>query len=250
MLTAIADLSMTKENRKTVLCPPFKLDFIKSIKNAAGVTVNDVLVSAVTGSLRRYHELMNELSGTKNGSELGDNSQMRVLMPVALPRKWEIESEAMRNYWVMISAHLPIASSNVKDRLVESSKTMWNIKNSMMVIVQSFIQNYILANLPQFISRQIIFDIFSRHSLVMSNIPGPVDAVYLGGKKLTSIQVIFPNLIHQCLLISYNGLIFMNKSVDPSVVTNKDLFIDCFFKELADLAKEYNLACDKKDIFM
>ena len=246
-----ADLTMIKENRKTVLYPPFKLNFIKSIKNAAGVTVNDVLVSAVTGSLRRYHELMNELSdSSKNTSELGDNPLMRVLMPVALPRKWDVESEFMRNYFVMISVNLPIAPTTVKERLIQCSKTMWEMKNSMMIIVQSFIQNYVLANLPQFVTRQLVFDIFSRHSLVMSNVPGPSAPVYLCGKKLNNIQVIFPNLIHQCLLISYNGLIFMNKSVDPNVVTNNDLFIDCFFKELVDLAKEYNISCEKKDIFM
>jgi NRPS condensation-like uncharacterized protein len=39
---------MTKK-RKNIVFPTLKLEFIKSIKNKANVTVNDVLLSAITG---------------------------------------------------------------------------------------------------------------------------------------------------------------------------------------------------------
>lgn len=78
------------------------LEFVKAVKNQAKVggaestsrieirhhnlsirqvTVNDVLMSAFTGALRRYSKLM--MDPLMNGTE---NLRSRVLLPIAMPR--------------------------------------------------------------------------------------------------------------------------------------------------------------------
>ena len=46
-------LKMTK-TRKIIYFPIVKLDYIKSIKNKANMTVNDVLLAVTSGAIRRY----------------------------------------------------------------------------------------------------------------------------------------------------------------------------------------------------
>ena len=41
-------------HRTTVYLPTINLDWVKDIKNAAGVTVNDVMLSAIAGVIRRF----------------------------------------------------------------------------------------------------------------------------------------------------------------------------------------------------
>lgn len=73
--------------RKTVLFPTVQLDFVKEIKNKAGVTVNDVLFTATAGAIARYCKWKKD--------PVIDSPKLfsRALMPVAFPRKKEeIES--------------------------------------------------------------------------------------------------------------------------------------------------------------
>lgn len=69
------------------------------------------------------------------------------------------------------------------------------------------IQNNILPLAPDFLRKQLAQDIFSRHSMVFSNVPGPAEPMYLCGEKLLGMQALFPNLIAQVtsiLFISFN----------------------------------------------
>ena len=68
--------------------------------------------------------------------------------------------------------------------------------------------------LPQFLQQKTAFDIFTRHSMVFSNVPGPGQDIYVCGEKVVGMQILFPNLLPQSLLISYSDSIFFNMSLD------------------------------------
>lgn len=76
-------LKMTKK-RKNIIFPTLKLEFVKSIKNKAHVTVNDVLLSTMTGAIKRYCARR----GDPTVQEGKDDKLLssRCLMPVSLPR--------------------------------------------------------------------------------------------------------------------------------------------------------------------
>ena len=78
--------------------------------------------------------------------------------------------------------------------------------------------------------------IFSRHSLVFSNVPGPADAVFLAGKEVVGMFAVYPNLIMQHICVSYNGKMFMNFVCDPDVVTAPETLATLYMDELRALA--------------
>lgn len=86
--------------RRLVRTPVLPLSYIKALKKAAGVTVNDVIYSATAGAFHRY--------GVETGCEAlldpqsSDKVRTRALMPVALPRQITDPARALRNkctYW-------------------------------------------------------------------------------------------------------------------------------------------------------
>jgi len=77
-------LTMT-ERRKVVYFPSVRLDIIKAIKNKAGTTLNDVMLAATSGAIKRYCQHFNDplLSTAKM-------LQNRALMPFSFPRSAEV----------------------------------------------------------------------------------------------------------------------------------------------------------------
>ena len=91
---------------------------------------------------------------------------------------------------------------------------MSQLKTAPTAGVQLWLQRVIPLILPQFLQQKTAFDIFTRHSMVFSNVPGPGQDIYLCGEKVVGMQILFPNLVPQCLLISYSDSIFFNMSLD------------------------------------
>ena len=55
----------------------------------------------------------------------------------------------------------------------------------------------VLPWLPLSLSRQTCYDIFTRHTCVFTNVPGPGKAILFAKQEVTGIQMVFPNLISQ-----------------------------------------------------
>merc|ERR1712241_854016 len=75
-------------------------------------------------------------------------------------------------------------------------------------------------------------DLFSKHSLVFSNVPGPDVPIFIAGEPLEAAQAIFPNYLPHFILLSYNGRVHMNFTVDPEIVEDADRLADCYLAEL------------------
>ena len=88
----------------------------------------------------------------------------------------------------------------------------------------------------QFLQRQIVFDVFSRHSVVFSNVPGPKAPVVCAGKQIEGLQMVYPNLLPQVGILSYKGMCHANIVLDDEVVKSPEILRKCFVTELQDLA--------------
>ena len=83
-------------HRKAVVFKTIPLALIKDLKNAYGVTVNDVLFTSLSIAISSYNGNCSVTS--KKGRKL----QCRALMPIALPRSDDdnvTKSKALRNKW-------------------------------------------------------------------------------------------------------------------------------------------------------
>ncbi len=235
--------------RHSMEFPAIKLEFIKEIKNRAKVTVNDVLMSITSGMMRRYMIVKND---SKNIQSLNQRTkmQMRALLPVAFPRpKKDLQNgaKALRNMWSFVSAPLTINEITPKERVTACAQITKALKKSPTAFIQLFMQNHIVSRLPQFLQRQIPFDIFSRHSIVFSNVPGPGDKISLCGEPILGMYIMFPNLIPQVILISYAGGIFFDLCADPADVDEKAL-ARAFIEETLAVAEDYGITATEEDL--
>lgn len=84
--------------RKCLIFNTVPLDFIKDLKNASNVTVNDIMFTALSQAIHDYCQENNDGLIEKKGSKV----QFRALMPIAFPRPQEVTndfSQALYNKW-------------------------------------------------------------------------------------------------------------------------------------------------------
>ena len=187
--------------RCIVRIPTVKLSFIKSIKNAANVTVNDVVMSAVAGAVHRFRcarqdpMMLDPLSHCK--------VRTRALIPVALPREEGDPIRGLRNKWSFASVSMPVGVKGSLERLHAANATMTALKNSPIVIVQNIVEANLGARLPWTVAKQTAFDTFARHTFVFSNVPGPTMPISFAGREVAGLYMAFANLIPQVCVPSF-----------------------------------------------
>ena len=143
---------------------------------------------------------------------------------------------------------MPLGAGSAKDRLKACNKSTTQLKSTSLVGMQYWIQSNILPLLPSFLAQKTAHDVFSRHSMVFSNLPGPEEQVSLGSKKLLGLHAIFPNILPQVLLLSYHGGIFLNMSLDGNLVKDVDLLRDCYLQELREMAGDFDIDCSDEEM--
>lgn len=243
------ELVMAKPGKsKIIYFPTIKLDVVKAIKNKAKVTLNDVMMSLTSGVIHRYCEYRKDPLLTQTHKKTLQN---RALVPFAFPRKpKEIMDPhvGMRNNWAFLSIQMPIVmSGNGKgddaciSRLKECHKTTVALKNSPMALATLWIQNNVLPCLPKFFQQKAALDLFQRHTMVFSNVPGPSRSIRLCGERVVGLQAIFANLLPQIIMLSYGGAIFANLVVDEEIVTDANIIEELYLLELLDLCKAYDI---------
>lgn len=192
------NLVMSSKSNKTVYFPTIRLDFVKELKDRYEVTVNDILLSAMAGAIRRYCVHQDDPL-----FQIAKDITNRILLPVAFPRpkeETEVMHKAMRNKWAFISIKMPLNDKEPSDRIASCFNTTTPLKSSPTPLVQLWVQTYLIPLLPPFLRKQIAYDLFTRHSLVFSNLPGPSNICKFQDSKVVGLQVVFPNLIPQVIL--------------------------------------------------
>lgn len=81
---------------------------------------------------------------------------------------------------------------------------------------------------------------------MFSNLPGPAQPLLFGGEKVLGMQIIFPNLIPQVIIISYAGGVYFNMSLDPDLVDGHVELPRLFLEECADLARSYGVDASER----
>jgi diacylglycerol O-acyltransferase / wax synthase len=153
----------------------WSLDRIKSIKQAAGVTVNDVVLAMCAGALRYYLTDQHALP----------NTPLIAMVPVSLRSAAEADSGGN-----MVGSILCNLATDVEDpekRLQTISESMRGNKKvfSELPRLQAFALSAFLiaplglAALPGFVSAAP-----PPFNIVISNVPGPTEPMYWGGARL------------------------------------------------------------------
>jgi len=250
-------------NRDYVLFPTVPLDFVKRIKESATataattssrITVNDVLMTVVSQAIHDYclsencPVMMTASDSNGDGGKITKSVQCRALLPIAFPRSPEElqdPSLALRNKFCLVSCDLGVHCSDVVERLSHIHATTTELKSSSKPYMQLLIQNTIPPLLPLKVGRQTVYDVFCRHSVVFSNVPGPPTLCTIaGGSVCRGVQMFYANLIPQVGLISYAGNVYGNIILDPNEIPNCQRLATFYAKAFVDLAERFDVDDD------
>jgi len=207
---------------------PLSLERIKAIAHAQGATVNDVLLTAVSGALRGYV--------TARGEE---PHEIRTMVPVNLRAPDRPIPHELGNRFGLVFLTLPVDVASRRERLHELKRRMDEIKHSPEGPVSYAVLEAIGLTPPEIESR--VIDIFTaKATAVMTNVPGPRETVYLAGSPLRAVLVWAPtagSVGMSVSILSYDGTITVGLLVHAQLVPDPDAIVERLQRELSALAR-------------
>jgi WS/DGAT/MGAT family acyltransferase len=211
---------------------PFPLDEVKAVGRAAGATVNDVLLSAVTGALHRYLEKRSDPA-----------EEVRAFIPINLrPRGVPVPDE-LGNRFGIVFLPLPVGLEAPRERLDELKRRMDELKDSAQPAVTWAILNSV-GRAPFLVQRLVTDLLGAKASAVMTNVPGPAQTVYLAGSPVTGIMFWVPQSGHVGLgvsILSYAGQVTLGVGADENIVPDPEVIVRAFEAELGALVAELDV---------
>lgn len=205
---------------------PIPLADVKAIGKVTEGTVNDVLITAVAGALRRYMR--------KRGERV-KGVNFRATIPVnSRPLEGPIE---FGNKFGLVFLSLPIGIADPLDRLRELKRRMDELKESAEPVVAFGLLNAI-GMVPNEVEQFALSLFGAKATAVMTNVPGPRQTIYLGGAPLKHIMFWVPQSGHLGLgvsIISYAGEVMVGVATDAGLVPDPEQIIKGFTREFEAL---------------
>ncbi|HSL16508.1 MAG TPA: wax ester/triacylglycerol synthase family O-acyltransferase [Methylomirabilota bacterium] len=200
------------------------LDDVKVFSKSVGATINDVLLSGVTGALRRYL--------VKRGEAVADGLDLRAIVPVNLRPEHEIDR--LGNRFGLVFLALPVGLEDRAERLKELKRRMDGIKRSTEAVVTYGVLNA-LGTASASVESQAVRFFGSKATAVMTNVPGPRQELYLAGKAMRSMMFWVPQAAHLGLgvsILSYAGQVRLGIATDVGLAPDPHAIIEAFQDEM------------------
>jgi WS/DGAT/MGAT family acyltransferase len=202
---------------------------LRRIKDVYGGTVNDVVLTVVSGALGRH---LRSLGHDTDGLEL------RAMVPVSI-RSAEQHGE-LGNQVTAMMAPLPVWCEDPIERLGLVRRAMGNLKQSKQAVganllaeMTDFAPPTIVSQAARLQSRQRFFN------LVVTNVPGPQFPLYVLGRRLRDLFPMVPLAARQAVcvgIMSYDGGINFGLIGDYEAMPTLGALAADLSNELEDLA--------------
>jgi WS/DGAT/MGAT family acyltransferase len=217
-----------------------ELNVLKAIKNELGGTVNDVVLSAVTGALRRLLE---------ERGEPVDDIELKAMVPVSVRQSEERGMTGNRVAAMM--APLPVYERDPVERLRIVRQAMAGLKQSRQAVgaqvlteLGGFAPPTVLAQAARLQARQRFFN------LVVTNVPGPQFELFVLGRRLVDLFPMAPLAKRQALCIaamSYHGKLNFGLLADYDAMADVDRLADALERSVEDLMVAAGVERPKKE---
>lgn len=183
---------------------------VRDIAKAHTVTINDVMLSAVSLGVTNY------LQG--RGEENVD--QISWLVPISLkPIDTELPKE-LGNHFAVVTLPMPLGIRDPHVLLREMHSRMNRIKNSAEPMILYGVQR-VVAETPAAISVRLTNFVANKTVGQITNVPGPRTPMALAGTEVTGILGWVPTSGNQPLglcIFSYNGVVNIGIAADAGLV--------------------------------
>jgi diacylglycerol O-acyltransferase len=213
----------------------FPLEGFKDIKNATGVTVNDVALGVISGALQRYL--------TAKGEAPAEGS-LAATLPLNMRTRRGSTEENNQVGAVFASLHTNI--SDPLERLIAIKQSTEIAKDSGeaspmvdALMLAGVFSPLISKSVARFWSRNQL----SRHipvniSTCISNVPGPNFPLYCAGAKMVDyygLGVLTPGMGIFHLVFSYSGKLTLSVLADRDIMPDPEFYHDCLVAAYEEL---------------
>src|SRR5947209_11580434 len=209
-----------------------RLDDYKQVKNAPGGTVNDVVLTVVSGALARW--LRSRGIGT-------EDLEMRALVPGSV--RTEDQQGTLGNRLTAMRGPLPVYIRDPIARLRFVKRAMDGLKESKQAVGAATLAAVNNLAPPTVLAQASRLNFSTRlFNLLVTNIPGPQLPLYLLGRKLQDLfPVAFLPEDHALAvaIMSYNGGLDYGLLGDFDALPDIDVLaegVDAALRELLDAA--------------
>ncbi|HEX6887590.1 MAG TPA: wax ester/triacylglycerol synthase family O-acyltransferase, partial [Candidatus Nanopelagicales bacterium] len=203
----------------------------KAIKDAAGCTVNDVVLAAIAGAFRQY---------LQERGEPVDDLVLRSLVPVSI--RTDAHRGALGNQVTAMFADLPVGVPDPLERLAAVAQQMADLKASGMAVgIESMLSaaDYVPATLMTLGARAYVRTGQRVVNAVTTNIPGPQFPLHLLGRRMLTMTPYIPiaeSVRISIGIASYDGQLAFGVTGDYDAVPDLDRLCEAIGTSLDELA--------------
>lgn len=200
---------------------------LKAAAHRLDVTLNDLVLAAVAGALRRHV--------TDRGVSIRD---LRVMVPFNLRAPDAPLPQSLGNRFGLVFATLPLTIADPAARAAEVHRRMQAMKQSPEPAVSFGVLGAVGRTTPA-VERRLVAFFASKAAGVMTNVPGPDHPVSFAGIPVRRVIPFVPLSGDQALgisIFSYAGEVVVGFVADTRVVPGLDGLAGAFAGEIALLA--------------
>lgn len=207
--------------------PPMPLEEVKAVGRREDASVNDVLLAAVAGGMRRY----------LHSRGVDDVEEIEWMVPVNLVPIADNLPEDLGNFFALVMAVLPLDPADPVERLRRTRDRMDRIKRSEEPIITFGVQRGISAA-PRPVSTALT-DFFANKAVgVLTNVPGPRAPLTFAGVGVHQVIGFAPSSGDQpmtCTVFSYAGSVTIGFATDAVLVPDPHELVEGTVAELRAL---------------
>lgn len=185
----------------------FSLAHMQQLKNALGVSLNDLVLTAVAGAMGRYHEL--------HHIRLAEVSSV-----VPKDLRHERDPRGIGNHVGAFHVRLPVGERDVLGRLERIHSQTTAAKGNRQAVAYGALLQAVTV-MPAAAFRAIANVVSGRVHLICSNVPGPPAHRFLAGAKIEAVYPFAPVLFGipiSIALLSYGDVYAVGIDVDPAAI--------------------------------
>lgn len=213
---------------------PVPVDQVKAVSRTLGASVNDVLLTAVTGALRRY---------LASRGTVARNLNVRGVVPVNL-RPYD-QAHLLGNRFGLVFLSMPVGVADPAERLAQICRRMRAIKRSLEPLV-TFRILWALGLAPRRVFDLVVRMFGRKATAVVTNVVGPREPITYAGVRMSQAMFWVPCAAKLGLgvsVLSYAGRVSVGFATDAGLIPDPERIVEGFDCELAGLLERAQARC-------